>query len=226
MQIVILAAGRGTRMNELTDDVPKPMLEINGKPILAYKLEALPAEIKEVIFVIGYLGNQIQQYFGDSYAGKKISYVVQEQLNGTGGAVHLVKDLVVDDFLVMMGDDLYVKGDIENCMKNDLAVLGFEVNNPNKFGIILSDENKNLLKIIEKPKMAGPALANIGLYKLNKNFFDYPLVSIGNGEYGLPQTLALMTKDYQVKVEKTIDWFPIGNPADLEKVKTEIGRFI
>ena len=55
---------------------------------------------------------------------------------------------VVDDFLVMMGDDLYVKGDIENCMKNDLAVLGFEVNNPNKFGIILSDENKNLLKIL------------------------------------------------------------------------------
>ena len=226
MQIVILAAGRGTRMNELTDDVPKPMLEINGKPILAYKLEALPAEIKEVIFVIGYLGNQIQQYFGDSYAGKKISYVVQEQLNGTGGAVQLVKDLIENDFLVMMGDDLYVKEDIKNCIKNDLAVLGVEVDNPNKFGIIVSDENKKLLEIIEKPEIAGPALANIGLYKLNKKFFDYPLVFIGNGEYGLPQTLAMMAKDYPVKVIKATDWFPIGNPDDLEKAQEEIYKFI
>ncbi|KKQ79283.1 MAG: hypothetical protein UT03_C0063G0001, partial [Candidatus Moranbacteria bacterium GW2011_GWD2_38_7] len=65
MQIVILAAGRGTRMKDLTDNVPKPMLQINGKPILAYKLEALPEEIDEVIFVVGYFGNQIQQYFGE-----------------------------------------------------------------------------------------------------------------------------------------------------------------
>ena len=226
MQIVILAAGRGTRMKDLTDNVPKPMLQINGKPILAYKLEALPAGIEEVIFVIGYLGNQIQKYFGDFYAGKKIAYVVQEKLNGSGGALELAKDFLKNDFLVMMGDDLYMRRDIEKCMSQDLAVLALEVNNPDKFGIITLNENGELSEIVEKPDIAGPALANTALYKLNKSFFNYPLVSIGNGEYGLPQTLALMAKDFRVKVEKASGWLPIGNPEDLEKAEKEIGKFL
>ena len=226
MQIVILAAGRGTRMKDLTDNVPKPMLQINSRPILAYKLEALPEKIDEVIFVIGYLGNQIQQYFGDFYCGRKISYVVQQELNGSGGALNLVKDLLRDDFLVMMGDDLYMRDDIINCMSRDLAVLGFEVNNPNKFGIISLDDSGNLAAIIEKPEMSGPALANIALYKLNKKFFDYPMVSIGRGEYGLPQTIALMANEYPVNVIRATDWFPIGNPDDLEKATLVIDKFI
>ncbi|KKQ53488.1 MAG: Bifunctional protein GlmU [Parcubacteria group bacterium GW2011_GWD2_38_11] len=226
MQIVILAAGRGTRMNDLTDNVPKPMLEIKGKPILAYKLEALPAEIDEVIFVIGYLGNKIQQYFGDLYAGKKISYVVQEQLNGTGGAVLLVKDLMKDDFLVMMGDDLYMREDVEKIMKANLAIVGMEILNSKRFGVIILDENGNLKETVENLSAQGTVLVNTGLYKLNKKFFDYSLVAIGKGEYGLPQTLALVAKDYPVKVEKANYWFPIGNPEDLEKAQEEIDKFI
>ncbi|EKE25073.1 MAG: hypothetical protein ACD_5C00306G0005 [uncultured bacterium] len=226
MQLVILAAGRGTRMKDLTSNVPKPMLEINGKPILAYKLEALPREIDEVIFVIGYLGNQIQKYFGNEFAGKKISYIVQEQLNGTGGATFLVKDLIRNDFLVMMGDDLYLKEDIEKLIKHDLAVLGFEVTDPRRFGVIVEDEKNNLLEIVEKPDVDGPALANVGLYKLNKKFFDYSLASVGNGEYGLPQTIAKMVKDFEIKVEKTKAWFPIGNPDDLEKAEDVIHKFV
>jgi len=226
MQIVILTAGRGTRMKELTDNVPKNMLPIKGKPILAYKLEALPTEIDEVIFVVGYLGNQIKEYFGDFYAGKKISYVVQEKLNGSGGAVHLIKDLVRDNFLVMNGDDLYLKKDIENISKHELALLGLEITESNKFGVIEINQAGNLKKIIERGEVIETALANVGLYKLNKKFFDYPLVDIGNGEFGLPQTLAVMAKDFPVKVEKASDWFPIGDPQQLEKAQEEIEKFI
>lgn len=226
MQIVILAAGRGTRMKDLTGSIPKPMLEIKGRPILAYKLEALPAEIEEVIFVIGYLGNKIQQYFGDSYAGRKISYVVQEKLDGSGGALLCAKNLLKNDFLVMMGDDLYMRSDVSLCMKNDLAILCLEINNPKRFGTITLDEKGQLLEIAEKREISGPALVNTGLYKLNKKFFDYPLVSIGNGEYGLPQTLALMAKDYAVKIEKASDWFAIGNPEDLEQAQKIIDKFL
>jgi glucose-1-phosphate thymidylyltransferase len=225
MQIVILTAGRGTRMRELTDNVPKNMLLIKDRPILAYKLEALPAEIDEVIFVIGYLGKQIRNYFGDFCAGKKISYVVQEKLNGSGGAVHLVKELVRDDFLVMNGDDLYLKKDIENISKRELALLGLEIAESNKFGVIEIDQAGNLKKIIERGEVIETALANVGLYKLNKKFFDYPLVDIGNGEFGLPQTLAVMAKDFPVKVEKAGDWFPIGDPEQLEKAQEIIGKF-
>ena len=212
-------------MKDLTDNVPKPMLEINGKPILAHKLETLPKEIDEVIFVIGYLGNQIQKYFGDFYAGKKISYVVQEVLNGTGGAVQLAKDLIKGDFLVMMGDDLYLKTDIEKCLQCDLAVLGLEVDNPSKFGVISLNENGQLLEIVEKPNITGSALVNIGLYKLNKKFFEYEIVSLENGEFGLPQTLAIMAKDFPVQVVKAENWFAIGSPEDLEKAEEIIEKF-
>ena len=226
MQIVILAAGRGTRMKDLTSNVPKPMLQIKGKPILAHKIEALPEGIDEVIFVIGYLGEKIKEYFGDAYAGKKISYVVQEKLNGTGGAVHLVKDLIKDDFLVMMGDDLYVKKDVARLMAHKFALLGLEVGNPKQFGIIMLDNKGDLVDVIEKPDISGPAFANIGCYKLNRNFFDYPLVSIGSGEYGLPQTLVQMRDRYDVAVEKATDWFAIGNPDNLKRAQEIIEKFI
>lgn len=226
MQIVILAAGRGTRMRDLTDDVPKPMLQINGKPILAYKLEALPEEIDEVIFVVGYLGNQIQQYFGDYYAGKKITYVVQEELNGTGGAINLVKDIIKNDFLVINADDLYLRDDLKKIVQYNLAVLGYEVNDPWRFGVISLDENGNLKNIIEKPNIPGPALVLPGVYKLNKKFFDYPMTLSERGEYEIIQPLPLMAKDYSVKVEKASAWFPIGNPEDLEKAKEVIDKFV
>lgn len=226
MQIVILAAGRGTRMNELTENIPKPMLEINKKPILAYKLEALPGEIDEVIFVVGYLGNQIQKYFGDFYAGKKISYVVQEELNGSGGAVYLVKDLIKSDFVVMMGDDLYMKDDIAKIINYDFAVLGFEVDNPRKFGILHLDNNGNLEKIVEKPDISGPALANIGLYKFNRKIFEYPMTISERGEYEIIQPLSLLANDFPVRVEKAENWFPIGNPEDLKKAEKIIDKFI
>jgi NDP-sugar pyrophosphorylase family protein len=226
MQIVILAAGRGTRMGGLTDNVPKPMLQIKGKPILAYKLDALPKEIDEVIFVIGYLGNKIQEYFGNSYAGKKISYVVQQELNGTGGAMLLVKDFIKDDFLVMNGDDLYLREDIEKIMLHDFALLGLEVENPRKFGIIMFDKSNVVQEIIEKPNIDGPAFANIGLYKLKKDFFDYPLVKISQNEYGLPQTMMQVKESRAIIIEKATDWFPIGNPDDFKKAEEIIDKFV
>ena len=69
-------------------------------------------------------------------------------------------------------------------------------------------------------------MANTGVYVLNKNFFEYELVPIGNGEYGLPQTLAKMTDRHKIKVEKANNWFPIGNPDDLEEAENVIKDFI
>ena len=72
MQAVILAAGHGTRMDELTTAVPKPMLEVAGKPLLEYKLDALPDHIDEVVLIVGYLGNVIRQHFGALYGKQRI----------------------------------------------------------------------------------------------------------------------------------------------------------
>lgn len=226
MQAVILAAGRGKRMGDLTTHAPKPMLKIKGKPILEYKINALPKEIKEIVFVIGYFGEEIKKYFGENFGGRKITYVVQDVLNGTGGAVHAAKDVLKDKFLVIMGDDLYCKDDLEKMTKNDLSLLAYEVEDPSRFGVVKTDKKGNLLEVVEKPQGLGRSLVAVAVYMLNKDFFKYDLVDIGNGEFGLPQTIASMAKDYPIKVEKAEKWFAITCPEDLAAAENVIDKFI
>ena len=219
MQAVILAAGRGTRMKELTADCPKPMLRILGKPLLEWKLELLPDAIDEVIFVVGYLGNCIKEHFGYEWKGRRIRYVEQTELNGTGGAVHLVKDVVRDHFLVMMGDDLYHSSDLGDLMREETAVLGFEVAKPFDVGLVEVDDQGNLSSVVEHVTRETPGLVNTGAYLLNQRFFHCALVPISEKEFGLPQTLARMSKEVPVKVLKARAWQPIGHPEDIEKGK-------
>ena len=111
MQAVILAAGLGTRLRPLTYDTPKPLLKIGDKTLIEYNIERLPECIDELVIVIGYLGEQIIDYFGNQYKGKKISYIKQSQLLGTGHALFLCKKILNDRFLVLMGDDIYSQED-------------------------------------------------------------------------------------------------------------------
>lgn len=222
---MILAAGRGKRMKSLTKDTSKVMLKIKGKPILEHKLEMLPRSVNEIIMVVGYQGDQIIRHFKRYFGGRRIIYVLQVNQNGTGGALHLAKSVLRDKFLVMMGDDLYHKKDITGIMKHDLAILGYEVEDTSRFGIIKKNTRSNLVDIVEKPKRSKDKLANAGLYMLNRKFFDYDLVHIGGGEFGLPQTLAKMAKDHRIKVQKATAWHPIGVPEDLLAAEKVIHEF-
>jgi len=216
MQCVILAAGRGVRMGGLTKDTPKPLLKINGKPILEYTLDNLPDEISEVVLVIGYKGDLIKSYFGDKYKGKKIRYAVQENLNGSAAALHCAKEFLQDKFLVLNGDDLYSRSDLEKLIKVDgLAVLAKSISAPERFDVFETDRNGYLLGIVKRPEDSRECLVNTGAYLLNKKFFDYETVKIKNGEFGLPQTLATMINDYKIKVEKASFWQAMGYPEDI-----------
>lgn len=230
MQAVILAAGRGVRMGDLTNDAPKPMLKINNKPILEYILANLPNEISEIIIVVGYKGEIIKSYFKDLYQDKKIRYVVQNELNGSGSALHSAKEFLHDKFLVLNADDLYSRSDLEKFIANEPpAVLAKEIENPGRFGVLKTDNNGCLLEIIEAPKENYGNLVNTGAYLLNKNFFDYELVKkstqVSEKEFGLPQTMIKMNKDYKIKVEKAQFWQPLGYPEDILKVEEVIYQF-
>jgi UDP-N-acetylglucosamine diphosphorylase / glucose-1-phosphate thymidylyltransferase / UDP-N-acetylgalactosamine diphosphorylase / glucosamine-1-phosphate N-acetyltransferase / galactosamine-1-phosphate N-acetyltransferase len=226
MQAVILAAGKGTRMRPLTYDIPKPMLKIKNRPTLEYILDVLPDEIDEIVLVINYLGEQIENHFGDNYKGKKITYVRHDELDGTGGAVRCAKDVIRGKFIVLNGDDLCYKPDIENLVREDLAVLGWEVEDPRKYGVIKTDSEGNLADIIEKPNTFDYKLINTGAMALNQDFFNYELVRITEKEFGLPQTLAKMAKDHPVKVLKATYWMSVGCPEDLEKAEQEIKKYV
>jgi len=215
MQAVILAAGRGTRMGTLTENTPKPMLTLFGKPLLEWKIEMLPQAVDEVIFVIGYHGNQIEKYFGESWGNRKITYIVQEELNGTGGAILLTKDSVREKFLVMMGDDLYLREDIETLMDGESAVLGLAVENAEMYGLLETTDAGNLWKITERPHNKKTGTVNTGAYLLDKKFFDYEVEKTPNGEFGLPQALATMSQDFPVRVLSAHAWQPVGCPQDI-----------
>ncbi|QQS61551.1 MAG: NTP transferase domain-containing protein [Candidatus Moraniibacteriota bacterium] len=226
MQCVILAAGRGTRMGDLCNDIPKPMLFLRGKPKLAYTIEMLPDAIDEVIIIVGYLKEKIIHYFGDTYKGKKIQYIIHEEIDGTGKILHSAKSILKERFLVIMGDDLYKKEDLENLMKYELAVLAIEVEDSSQFGVLKTDDQGNLKDILERPHDPNFRLVNTAAYMLTQEYFSYPLVKISQTEYGLPQTLVNMKDKNNIQVLRAVDWFPIGNPQALVLAQERIIDFI
>ncbi len=226
MQVVILAAGRGERMGKLTENSPKPMLLIKNKPKLAWTLENLPEEISEVILVIGYLGEQIKNFVGEEYVGRKIKYVEQKKLDGSAGAVRLAQSLLESKFLVLMGDDLYLKSDLERMLKENWAILVKEVREAERFGLVSQDENGYLTGVVERPHNHKTGLVNTGAYVLQPEFFQTKLVPISETEYGLPQTLVSMYPKQKTRLIKATKWQPVGSPEDLKSAEKKIWEFI
>lgn len=224
MQSVILAAGLGTRMGELTKSTPKPMLRVLGKPLLEHHLDFLPDEIDEVIFVIGYLGEQIREYFGDEWKGRKIRYVMQETLNGTCGAVASVKNLIRGKFLVTMGDDLYLKEDLQKLLSFDLAILVHTTEEPSRFGVIETDESSYFVGIEEKPEKPKSNLVSTNAFALDERFFSYEMVPVSKTEFGLPQTLLVMGHDHPVMALRASAWQPVGKPEDIAKAEAFLSQ--
>lgn len=204
-------------MGKLTEDLPKPMVPVLGKPLLEWKLSLLSEAIEEVILVVGYLEHRIQDYFGKQWHERTLRYVYQETLNGTGGALALTQGTVGERFLVTMGDDLYHPADLERLTHEDTAVLGLEVENAEQYGLLGVNAAGHLLKITERPHGYTKGIVNTGAYVLDEQFFHYPLVSISETEYGLPQTLVEMGKDHPVRVVMATAWQPVGRPEDIEK---------
>jgi|SRR3989344_1956674 len=218
---VILAAGEGVRMRPLTNDKPKPMVEVLGRPLLHHILETLPDEIGEVILVIGYKGDQIKKYFGERFAGRNITYVHQPEKLGTAHGLWLCKDLLLESerFLMLYADDMQAKEDIKNCLKHPLSIMVKEVADPRRFGVIIADENGKVLDLVEKPEYPVSNLASTGVKVLDSRIFHYPARQHENGEYYITDSLARLAKDHDVRIVHASFWLPIGYPEDIKKAE-------
>src|SRR3990167_1526948 len=126
MKAVILAAGEGQRMRPLSLLTPKPLLRVNGKPIIEYALEALPREVDEVIIAVKYLGQQIKKHIGKEYKGRKIRYVLGSEKGTAYSFLAAEKHLKNERFLIMYGDDIPHPEDIKNCLANELSILVYK----------------------------------------------------------------------------------------------------
>lgn len=217
MQAVILAAGLGLRLRPLTETTPKALIHVGGKPLIDHSLTALPKAIDECIVVVHHLGGQIQAYLGERWDGRRIRYVTQGELLGTGHALHAARDLLHGTFLVLNGDDLYRSADLERMAEHDLAVLFCELEHPVRAGAPICDTDGRLVEILEDTETT---LVNAGCYLLDGRFFRYPLVQLpGRNEYGLPQTLVAMAQDFPIAIIRTNFWIPVGTPEELERAE-------
>ncbi len=219
MKIVILAAGKGTRMNDLTVDTPKPLLKYKDKNLLEHKLDTLPNSTTEIVFVIGYLGDQIKNYFGDSYKGIPIRYIEQKEMKGTADALRQCKEHLNEPFIVLMGDDLYDKKDIErlySISKEKWAILTYPDIPGIKAGKIIKDESGNLKEIYEDTDGTSPYhLSYTGACLLTPDIFTKEMTQLPNGEYGLPQTITKFIGEKEILVLETSSWIRITSPEDL-----------
>ena len=229
MQCVILAAGHGTRMGELTRAIPKPLLEVSGKTLLEHKFDVLPERIDEIILVIGYLGDMIKKRFGNRYGGKKITYVEQGAAHGTAGALWSARPVLHDKFIVMMGDDLYGKADVERACKSD-AWMMFAMQLPRLQGggkIIV--EKGNVADIVESDAHGTGGLVSTNLFSLDIRLFEYEMIPkrAGSEEYGLPQTVLAASRASGIPLElaETRAWIQISVPEDLENAGKMMDNF-
>lgn len=221
MKAIILAAGEGTRLRPLTKNKPKPLIEINGKPILEYTLGQLPDSITKIVLVIGYKKEKIKTYFEKRNNKKKITFIEQNDFKGTADALFQCKPIFSnqEQFLVLNGDDLYKKEDLNKLCEHKRALLGKHTESPEEFGVIELNEEGYLETIVEKPKDRNEGLINIGCYLLDPKIFNFEPVQITEKEYGLPQTVAKMAKEYPVEVVKAKFWHPIGFPKDIKQAE-------
>ncbi len=214
MQAVILAAGKGLRLRPFTEKHPKPLITINGKALLEHTIASLPDQISEIIIVIGYLGEQIKEHFGSNTAdGKSIQYVTQTELLGTGDALLQAKPILHDNFLVVNGDDLYTKKDLEVLIQTPNSMLVWASQQTSNYGIVKNTDGKF------DGFSDSSTLINSGAYFLSPKFFEFPLakVTVPNGvEYSLPHTLATMAVTIPVTLIEATRWLPVGTPEQLK----------
>jgi NDP-sugar pyrophosphorylase family protein len=229
MDAVLLCAGLGTRLRPHTLTTPKPLLAVRGRPILDWTLGALPKSVDRLIVVVQHLAGQIEKYLQEQKFFSQWTAVPQGEPRGTGDALRRCHDWIRSDrFLVLNGDDLFGAADLAELAQCPAGVLCASVDDPRKFGIAFLKADGTLDKLVEKPDLDGPLLANTGAYLFPKNVFDIELCLSPRGEFEITDYVTTLAGRQPVHVVRAGFWFPIGtedawNQAkeiDLDKVLT------
>ena len=230
-QAVLLAAGRGTRMRELTADLPKPMIEVRGKPVLQHIVEGLrDAGVRRFLIIVGYRAEAVQNFFGDGSRYKiDIQYTTQVAQDGTGRVVDLARNFVDDSPFVLAYGDILVAPenykrivDLDDGVEALISVTRGE--DVSKGGAVFLNDDFELVDLREKAK-PGEATSpwyNAGLYAFRPSIFGFTakLKPSPRGEYELTDAIReLAQANKRVKaLELTGEWADVRDPEILARL--------
>jgi len=231
MKAVVLAAGEGTRLRPLTEDEPKGMVEVNGKPILTHCFEQL-AELgaDELVVVVGYLKQNIIEHYGDEFEDIPITYAHQRERNGLAHALLTVEGHIDDDFMLMLGDNVF-QANLEDVVRRqredraDAAFLVDEVNweEASRYGVCDTNEYGEVTDVVEKPDDPSSNLVMTGFYTFSPAIFHAcRLVQPSNrGEYEISEAIDLLIRSGRTIDAIGIDGWrvDVGYPEDQEKAE-------
>lgn len=228
MQAVILAAGRGSRLAPLTDTLPKPLIEVQGTPLLERLLGSLPESITEAIIVTEYLEDTIKEYIGDTFNDISIIYAHQGVEKGTLGALMSAKSYLKDgSFLVMGSDDIFSQDELELVVKERFAFGVHKKFLPGKEWLIIeADENSRVLSM-RKPndeEFTHPQYMATGVYVIDKSVFDLEAYTLSNGELGLPQTLRKLFDTQKFVAVEMKEWLQVNTHEELAYANQYLGK--
>lgn len=219
MKVIIPLAGKGTRLRPHTHVVPKPMLKVAGRPVMSYVMDDVQrlGSIDQVIYITGHLKEKVESYARATYAIPS-EFIEQKVQDGTAGAVALAKPLVDQPVMIIFVDTIFDTDlSVINSIDADGIIWTMEVEDYQRFGVVVTDENDFMTKIVEKPSTPISKRANIGLYYIRNwqllfEGIDHVLKSAPNkGEWYLTDAFQYMI-DHGAKI-KVVDvkgWYDAG----------------
>jgi len=232
LKAIIPVAGMGTRLRPHTHTAPKVLLPVAGKPMLAHILDELSAlGCDEVSFIVGYKGEMIRDFVGNSYKFKS-NFIEQPEMKGLGHAVWLGKEKHYSDepVLVVLGDTIF-KADLAKVFAGGESSLGVkEVDDPRRFGVVELDAGGNVKRLVEKPEVPPSNLAIVGIYYITRpkvlfNCLD-EIVQSGQttrGEIQLTDALQLMLERGEKMNTFLIDgWYDCGKAETLLETNRDL----
>lgn len=226
MKIIIPVAGIGSKLRPHTHTQPKALVPVAGKPILSHIVDYLTeAGFNDFVFVIGYLGDKIEDYINSKYPSLKASFVVQEPREGTGQAVWLTRDKIKpgEEILIVLGDTI-IDYDLKSIINQPTSMLGVKkVDDPRSFGVVEMDGDGKIIKVAEKPLIPKSNLALVGIYLIKEagKLFEALEWMLKNNvrnrdEFNLTDAIQRMIeKGEKFSTFQVGNWFDCGNKANL-----------
>lgn len=228
MKAVVPAAGEGTRMRPLTEDRPKGLVEVAGKPLLTHGFEALaPLDPEEFVVIVGYRGQDIRKYYGEAFEGIPLNYVTQHERRGLAHALLRASPHLAEDFVVLNGDNVVRAnlGDVlEQHRRTDAAVTALVEEQPREpgKGAVFERDGDSITGIVEKPDDPPSTLVPRGFYAFSPLIVPAcRLVTPGEtGEYELTDAIALLIyAGRQIETVPLEGWcYNVNRPEDCEIV--------